>query len=319
LGDLGDCPSVLQKLSPELQNSVIKRQRETPNVNEPVKYQGELINSEDPKVVLFKHVQLVSSIRRLKDSGTGSSSIWPSVTDDRGWIIHVLRFAADLIADFPVKMDSPEQTYITEAISFVKGVLRHEGKASELSGPVAEFLTSVLDMLLEPTKAADGWSCCEAIESVILELAEEPFIGQLLLGMLTHGLQKEFNLVHSGSWNLEKAIATERCGALLLLVFNIVSCNLSSWTSATQLDSDMLLEWIVSFHHLQQQIQRKKSPLLLFAVYTDKITTCIQDSIEKLHSSSTPERDLTGLLGLHCKLKLGTLSNIAGLLYSGAC
>ncbi|GJP53396.1 hypothetical protein CLOM_g12543 [Closterium sp. NIES-68] len=81
----------------------------------------------------------------------------------------------------------------------------------------------------------------------------------------------------------------------------------------------MLLEWIVSFHHLQQQIQRKKSPLLLFAVYTDKITTCIQDSIEKLHSSSTPERDLTGLLGLHCKLKLGTLSNIAGLLYSGAC
>ncbi|CAI7786694.1 unnamed protein product [Closterium sp. NIES-53] len=71
-----------------------------------------------------------------------------------GWITHVLRFAADLIADSPVQMDSQKRAYITEAISFVRGVLRHEGKASDLCGPVTGFLTSVLGMLLEPAK---GW------------------------------------------------------------------------------------------------------------------------------------------------------------------
>ncbi|CAI7911585.1 unnamed protein product [Closterium sp. NIES-54] len=95
-----------------------------------------------------------------------ASSIWPSVTDDRGWITHVLRFAADLIADSPVQMDSQKRAYITEAISFVRGVLRHEGKASDLS---------------------------------------------------------------------------ERCGTLLSLVFNIVSSNMTRWTSANQLDNSKLL------------------------------------------------------------------------------
>ncbi|CAI5986285.1 unnamed protein product, partial [Closterium sp. NIES-65] len=92
--------------------------------------------------------QLVSNIRRLKDPGkgenskrvllsganllllsqnnlveaAGATSIWPSVTDDRGWITHVMRFAADLIADSPVQMDSRKRTYITEAISFVRDV-----------------------------------------------------------------------------------------------------------------------------------------------------------------------------------------------------
>ncbi|CAI5971189.1 unnamed protein product, partial [Closterium sp. NIES-64] len=201
--------------------------------------------------------QLVSNIRRLKDPGkgenskrvllsganllllsqnnlveaAGATSIWPSVTDDRGWITHVMRFAADLIADSPVQMDSRKRTYITEAISFVRG------NASELCGPVTEFLTSVLGMLLEPSKETTNWSCCEEIEGVILELAEEPFIGRLLLPMLTDEIQKEFSLVHSGTWTTAKAIAAERCGTLLSLVFNIVSSNMPSWTSANQLNN----------------------------------------------------------------------------------